>query len=525
MRTGGLASGVITCLFFVGCSGADAQETYDIVIENGRVMDPETNFDAVRNVGIKDGVIVTISEDALDGARVIDATGHVVAPGFIDTHVHGADPFTMKMHVRDGVTSIMDTEYGSLQITKYYDAHKGVSIINYGTTVSHEYARIAVMDGVIGTESTFVYTVREEAEKANGSTWVTQKATPEQILEMKRWIDRGLAEGAIGGATTVGYFKTAATTRELLEIQKTVAEWGRLMGAHPRMGPHDEPPTEYPLGFKEVMANALSLSQPLIASHINFTGWQETQELLVGLRKHGHIIWGEQYPWVSGGPSAGAAITSPREPQILGFRDPRCGAGSEHRQVPHRGRIRNNAKRGPRAPTSSCSRARKNGCRNWRRHPTWPSSVTAWPHLTKDGGFRPKNYPEYSGVLPYDAAYEDFKGHPRCAGSRGKVLRMAREHDIPLMLVINNASYFPAKMLGLAGVKFFDKRGRMQEGMIADITIFDPGYREGKRRLHAGHQRAANDRYPLRIGERFRRGRRFHRQYHQLPGVAHTLRT
>ena len=61
---------------------------YDVVINNGRVMDPETLFDGVANVGIKDGRIAEISKTPLKGAKTIDATGHIVAPGFIDTHFH-----------------------------------------------------------------------------------------------------------------------------------------------------------------------------------------------------------------------------------------------------------------------------------------------------------------------------------------------------------------------------------------------------------------------------------------------------
>ena len=59
-------------------------QTYDVVINNGRVMDPETNFDGVRNVGIKDGKIVAITTDAIKGKETINAKGHVVAPGFIE---------------------------------------------------------------------------------------------------------------------------------------------------------------------------------------------------------------------------------------------------------------------------------------------------------------------------------------------------------------------------------------------------------------------------------------------------------
>ena len=78
---------------------------YDVVINNGRVMDPETNFDGVRNVGVKDGKIVIITEDAIKGKETIDAKGHVVAPGFIEGHQHATDPFSRKVNLRDGLTT------------------------------------------------------------------------------------------------------------------------------------------------------------------------------------------------------------------------------------------------------------------------------------------------------------------------------------------------------------------------------------------------------------------------------------
>ncbi|MDA7747287.1 hypothetical protein N8878_08170 [Psychromonas sp.] len=62
---------------------------FDIVINNGRVVDPETKLDAIRSVGIKGNRIAAISKKALKGAKVIDAEGLIVAPGFIDMHAHG----------------------------------------------------------------------------------------------------------------------------------------------------------------------------------------------------------------------------------------------------------------------------------------------------------------------------------------------------------------------------------------------------------------------------------------------------
>jgi len=95
-------------------------ETYDLVILNGRVMDPETMFDDVANVGIKDGIIVAITKSPIKGKETIDAKGHVVAPGFIDTHYHATDVFASKMAVRDGVTTGIDLEAGSFNVKAWY---------------------------------------------------------------------------------------------------------------------------------------------------------------------------------------------------------------------------------------------------------------------------------------------------------------------------------------------------------------------------------------------------------------------
>jgi len=77
--------------------------------------------------------------------------------------------------------------------------------------------------------------------------------------------------------------------------------------------------------------------------------------------------------------------------------------------------------------------------------------------------------------LKWDTPYEAFPNtHPRFAGSFAKVLRIARENRIPLMQAVAMTSYNYAKPLGDLGLKAMQVRGRLQKGMVADITIFDP---------------------------------------------------
>ena len=91
-------------LIFLMCSSALAQ-SYDIVIENGRVIDPETGLDAVRNVGIVGSEIAAISEFPMQGNLIVDATSHVVAPGFVDLHAHGQNIGDYRMLAAQGVTT------------------------------------------------------------------------------------------------------------------------------------------------------------------------------------------------------------------------------------------------------------------------------------------------------------------------------------------------------------------------------------------------------------------------------------
>ncbi len=95
-----------------GSGASNGTESYDVVIANGRVMDPESRLDAVRNVGVRGGKIVVISTAPLEGKQSIDARSLVVAPGFIDLHQHGQDAENYAAKAADGVTTALELEVG-----------------------------------------------------------------------------------------------------------------------------------------------------------------------------------------------------------------------------------------------------------------------------------------------------------------------------------------------------------------------------------------------------------------------------
>jgi N-acyl-D-aspartate/D-glutamate deacylase len=87
----------------------------DVVLVGGRVMDPETNLDAPRTVGIRGGRIASITDaQTVPAARdTVDVRGLVVAPGFIDLHAHGQDSLNYAFLARDGVTTALELEIGT----------------------------------------------------------------------------------------------------------------------------------------------------------------------------------------------------------------------------------------------------------------------------------------------------------------------------------------------------------------------------------------------------------------------------
>ena len=133
-------------LLTMAACGGDIPPTYDLVVANGRVMDPASGVDGVRHVGILDGMIAEVSETTLEGRRVIDAGGLVVAPGFIDLHEHGQAEEAYGLMVRDGVTTAFELEVGTGDVAAWYAERDGGQLVNYGVAVGHIPVRMQVLD-------------------------------------------------------------------------------------------------------------------------------------------------------------------------------------------------------------------------------------------------------------------------------------------------------------------------------------------------------------------------------------------
>ncbi|NNM34467.1 MAG: amidohydrolase family protein, partial [Gemmatimonadetes bacterium] len=191
--------------FGFGCG--TPEESFDLVIADGRVMDPETGLDAVRNVGVRDGVIAAVSETSLTGARVVDAAGLVVAPGFIDLHAHGQQEEAYGYMVRDGVTTALELEVGTGDVAGWYAQRAGGQIVNYGVSIGHIPVRMIRM----ADPGFFLPAGSGGSGMASG----------DDVVAMAEAIGAGLEEGAVGVGFGLAY--TPAATTEEFEAMLRVA--------------------------------------------------------------------------------------------------------------------------------------------------------------------------------------------------------------------------------------------------------------------------------------------------------------
>ena len=426
---------LIFFLFFLALSTTIVcAQQYDLVLEGGRIMDPETGLDAVRNVGIRDGKIVCVSSEALSGRRVIHAGGLVVAPGFIDLHQHGQELESQRVKALDGVTTALELEIGAPDVAQFLKAKEGQSLIHYGTSASHVAAR-ALVFGVPLTPG--------EILPKNGPA-TDQPATPEQIEAMRERLRAELEAGGLAVGMGIQY-TPGATRLEVIDMFRLAAERRLPVYTHMRSAGRVEPGSAIE-ATNEVIGAAAITGTSLHIVHINSTCARDAMECLAmveGARARGLDVTTEAYPYTAGMTFINSALFNP------GWRE-KFGIDYSDLVLPNTG--------------EHLTEARFDELHN----SSMPQLVLVFSNTQE----------MVDKVIPHPLvmiASDGIQGHPRNAGTYSRVLaQYVREKGtITLMDALRKMSLMPAEMLERS-TPAARQKGRLQEGADADIVVFDP---------------------------------------------------
>jgi N-acyl-D-aspartate/D-glutamate deacylase len=412
---------------------ATAQQ-YDLVLEGGRVIDPETHLDAVRNVGIRDGKIARITDAPLSGHRVIHASGLVVAAGFIDLHQHSQDLASQRVKAFDGVTTALEMEIGAPDVTQFLNSKQGNSLIHYGTTASHVAAR-ALIFGAPLPEGTIL-------PKSGPAT--DQTATPEQIERIQQRLRDQIDAGALGVGMGIAY-TPGATRIEVIDIFRVAAERKLPVYTHVRNAGRIEPGSAIE-AVEEVIGAAAITGAPLHIVHINSTCLRDSLEcisLIAGARARNLDITTEAYPYIAGMTAINSAVFNPgwREKQGIDYDNLVLPDTGEHLTKKRFDELHSSSK------------------------PQWVLIFANTQEVV-------------DAIIPNPLvmiASDGLESHPRNGGTYSRVLAqyVREKKTLSLMEALNKMTLMPAQMLERS-TPAARLKGRLQEGADADIVVFDP---------------------------------------------------
>ena len=413
---------------------------FDLVIENGRVLDPASGRDEVLNIGVADGRIVALTTDELEGAQEIDAEGYLVAPGFVDLHTHTPFPFGELLQVKDGVTTALELEAGAWPVAEYGEFIQGQARANYGSSVGHFAIRIKVIEG-----ESQPWIVSEGRQLVPGLAF-SQIATPEQIEEMRALLQDGLDNGGLGIGFVLDYMSPAISDDELRMIFKVAAANDTVVWAHIRRGINGD---IQPL--LDLLPLAQELGVKLHICHINANAMGAVGDWLKAIdeaNENGADISAEIFPYTAGSTTIKADVFDRDWRTIFGitYEDVQWGNTGERFTEESWNRIREEH------PDSSI-------IHHYMKE-EWLLEALKWPDM----------------MVATDAMPSfDFqvKAAPNGAGTYTRVLaRYVRDQGvIDLMDALKRMSYLPAERLaGFAPI--FSRKGRIEEGADADLLIF-----------------------------------------------------
>ncbi len=404
-------------------------------------MDPESGLDAPRNVGIRDGSIAALAEGALTGRDTLDATGMVVAPGFIDLHAHGQDSASHRLQALDGVTTALEMEVGVYPVASWYESREGGALLNYGATVSHPGARAKLIAGVdAGHQPT---QPPGQGNASMGSDVIYETLDDQGVAALASLMEAGLDEGGLGYGFGITY-TPGASRIEIFRLFQSAARRGVPAYVHLRSagsGGVLEP-------FQEVVANAAATGAAVHVVHLNSSAGEQAERalgMIRGARGQGLDITTEAYPY-----TASATFI---ESALFDSWEGRPDSAYARLQWPGR-----------------AERLDARSFREYREQGGWVV-IHGRSEATNEWIVAQPDVIAASDGIPF----LHVAVHPRGAGTFSRILgRYSRDRGVlSLMDAITKMTLLPAERLRGAAPDM-ERKGRLQTGADADIAVFDP---------------------------------------------------
>ena len=399
---------------------------FDLVIAGGRVIDPDSGFDGVANVGIDGAVIRSISGDRLRADETIDATDRVVAPGFVDLLSYEPNPFGIWFKLADGVTTNLAMHGVNNYAEAFFRRYEGTTPIHFGGAFHQHFMRATDL-----------------------GAGVEDELSSSQLAGFEALARQSLAEGFAGISFSPEY-APGTSTKELISLASLAAELDQVAFFHARFSdPH--PPGTSAEAVDEILDVARRTGVAVHIEHLSSTGathhMAETLDKLDRARDEGIDVTACLYPYDFWGTFLASSRFS------LGWQE-RFGLQYEDLQVA--------------------------GTETRLSESSFRSALEANKLVAAIGSI-PENEVQMALARPWtmvssDAILNpDLNNHPRAAGTfartLGRYVRELRIIDLPTALA--KMTILPARRVETM-IPAMARKGRMQRGADADIVIFNP---------------------------------------------------